>query len=201
MRPKMGQNKSPGVRGGFARLRAAWPALAGFLLAPSTAFAAGDAVTQQLLVLGAVTTGAVALAIAAGLWALAEQNRTGKLRRALRQSGARTRAAVGERDALLSAGCEALIVWGRDGGAPMNYGAAEAMLEACLGGPEATMVSQALDDLSDRGAGFTLIAHDKDARAFMLRGRAVGGMAAVWLPGGGGRGGGGGRFRAGPGRP
>ena len=112
----MGQNKNPGVRGGFAGARAAWPALAGFLLAPSPAMAAAtDAATQQFLVLGAVTTGAVALAIAAGLWALAEQSRTGKLRRALRQSGARTRAAVGERDALLSAGREALIVWGRDG--------------------------------------------------------------------------------------
>src|SRR6195952_581544 len=153
MRPKMGQNKSPGVRGGFARLRAAWPALAGFLLAPSTAFAAGDAVTQQLLVLGAVTTGAVALAIAAGLWALAEQSRTGKLRLALRQSGARTRAAVGERDALLSAGREGVIVWGRDGVGPMTYGNAESMLDACLAGADATVVSQALDDLSDRGLG------------------------------------------------
>ncbi|HEX4304365.1 MAG TPA: PAS-domain containing protein [Rhizomicrobium sp.] len=140
-----------------------------------------DAATQQFLVLGAVTTGAVALAIAAGLWALAEQSRTGKLRRALRQSGARTRAAVGERDALLSAGREALIVWGRDGAGPMSYGSAEAMLDACLAGPQATTVSQALDDLSDRGAAFTLTAHDKDARIFALRGRAVGGMAAVWI--------------------
>ena len=71
MRPTMGQNKSPGVRGGFGKWRAAWPALAGFLLAPCPAFAAsGDAATQQLLVLGAMTTGAVALAIAAGLWAV-----------------------------------------------------------------------------------------------------------------------------------
>ena len=178
----MGQNKSPGVRGGFGKLRAAWPALAGFLLAPCPALAAAsDAATQQFLVLGAVTTGAVALAVAAGLWALAEQSRTGKLRRALRQSGARTRAAVGERDALLSAGREALIVWGREGSAPMSYGGGENMLDALLAGADATTVSQALDDLSDRGAGFTITAHDKDARAFTLRGRAVGGMAAVWI--------------------
>ncbi len=181
MRPILGQNKSPGVRGGFGRWRAAGPVLTGFLLAPCPALAATDAATQQFLVLGAVTTGAVALAIAAGLWALAEQSRTGKLRRALRQSGARTRAAVGERDALLSAGREALIVWGREGSAPLSYGGGEAMLDACLAGAEATQVSQALDDLSDRGAGFTLTAHDKNARAFTLRGRAVGGMAAVWI--------------------
>ena len=181
MSPKVGQNNNPGVRGGFAKARAAGSVLAGLLLAPSPALAAGDAATQQFLVLGAVTTGAVALAIAAGLWALAEQSRTGKLRRALRQSGARTRAAVGERDALLSAGREALIVWGRDGSSPMSYGSAEAMLDACLAGTEATTLSQALDDLSDRGLGFTLSAHDKDARVFTLRGRAVGGMAAVWI--------------------
>jgi len=174
----MGQNKSPGVRGGFAKALAA---VAGFLCAPSPALAAGDAATQQSLLLSAVTAGALALAIAAALWALAEQNSAGKLRRALRQAGARTRAAVGERDALLAAGREAVIVWGRDGQPPLTYGNAEAMLDACLKGAEATAVSQALDDLSERGAGFSIIAHDKDARAFTVRGRAVGGMAAVWI--------------------
>jgi signal transduction histidine kinase len=180
----MGQKKSPGGREGFARHRTLWSVLGGFgFLVPTPAFAAtlNDAATQQLLVLGAVTTGAVALALAAGLWALAEQNRAGKLRRALRQSGARTRAAVGERDALLAAGREALIVWGRDGQVPLTYGSAEMMLNACLAGPDATLVSQALDGLSDRGYGFTLIAKDKEARAFSIRGRAVGGMAAVWI--------------------
>jgi signal transduction histidine kinase len=180
----MGQKKSPGGREGFAKRRTVWAVLGGFgLLAPSPAFAAAltDAATQQFLVLGAVTTGAVALALAAGLWALAEQSRAGKLRRALRQSGARTRAAVGERDALLAAGREALIVWGRDNQAPLTYGSAETMLNACLAGPDATLVSQALDGLSDRGYGFTLIAKDKDGHAFSIRGRAVGGMAAVWI--------------------
>lgn len=182
MRPKVGQNKSPGVRGGFGRKRATVSVFAGFLLAPCPAFAAtADAATQQLLVLGAVTTGAVALAIAAGLWALAEQNRSGKLRRALRQSGARTRAAVGERDALLSAGRESLIVWGRDGQTPTSYGNAETMLDACLAGTDATELSRALDALSERGAAFAMSASDKEARAFTVRGRAVGSMAAVWV--------------------
>ncbi|MEJ1970644.1 MAG: PAS-domain containing protein [Rhizomicrobium sp.] len=158
-----------------------WPVIAGLLLAPSPAFAATDTATQQLLVLGAVTTGAAALALAAGLWALAEQGRAGKLRRLLRQSGARIRAAVGERDALLSAGREALIVWGREATEPVTYGSAEAMLDACLAGPDATVVSQALDGLSERGAAFAMLAHDKAGRAFALRGRAVGSMAAVWI--------------------
>src|SRR6201995_1384895 len=113
-----GQQNKPGVRERTAKLRLMPPVLAGFLLAPAPAWAAGlDSVTQQELVLAAVTAGALALAIAAALWAMAEQIRAGKLRRALRSSNARTRAAVGERDALLSAGREALVVWGRDASA------------------------------------------------------------------------------------
>ncbi|MBV9540745.1 MAG: PAS-domain containing protein, partial [Alphaproteobacteria bacterium] len=110
-----------------------------------------------------------------------EQNVALKLRKALRQTNARTRAAVGERDALLSAGREALIVWGRETANPITYGSAERMLDACLAGPEATTVSAALDALSERGVAFALTAHDKGSRAFTLRGRAVGGMAAVWI--------------------
>jgi signal transduction histidine kinase len=158
------------------------PVLAGFLVAPAPAWAAGlDSATQQDLVLAAVTAGALALTIAAGLWALAEQTSAQRLRRALRQSNARTRAAVGERDALLSAGREALVVWGRDTAAQASYSNGEAMLDSVLAGPDATQVSQALDALSDRGVAFAMTAHDKANRVFTVRGRAVGAMAAVWI--------------------
>src|SRR5437868_3657070 len=95
-----GQQNKPGVRERLAKLRVMSPVLAGFLIVPAPAWAAGlDSVSQQELVLIAVMAGALALAIAAALWALAEQTRASRLRRALRQSNARTRAAVGERDA------------------------------------------------------------------------------------------------------
>jgi signal transduction histidine kinase len=134
-----------------------------------------------LLVLGAVTSGAVALAVAAGLWALAEQKAARTLRRNLRTAGARTRAAVGERDALLSAGREPLVVWGRDGAGPYSYGGGEALLESCLAGGEALALSQALDALAEHGTGFALTLRDKKGTALVARGRAVGGMAAVWF--------------------
>jgi signal transduction histidine kinase len=136
---------------------------------------------ERDLVLAAVTTGAVALAIAAGLWAIAEQKVTARLRRALRVSGARTRAAVGERDALLSAGKEALIVWGRDGSGPYSYGGAEAAIDSCLAGADAIDLSRALDGLSERAESFALSARDRNGHKIHFRGRAVGGMAAVWL--------------------
>src|SRR5689334_11961259 len=49
----------------------------------------------RLIVLSALACGAVALAIAASLWALAEQGNARRLRRALNGNGARVKAALG----------------------------------------------------------------------------------------------------------
>ena len=181
MRPTEGPKNNPGLREGVAGLRAIGLVAAALLLLPMPAFAAEDMATEQFLVLFGVATGAVSLAIAASLWALSEQKAAGRLRRILRVTGARVRAAIGERDALLSSGRDALVVWGRDDSAPLSYAGGEAVLDACLAGTEAKELSSALDALSDRGTGFTLAVHDKNARPFTVRGRAVGGMAAVWM--------------------
>lgn len=125
--------------------------------------------------------GAVALAIGAGLWALVQQSHAHRLSRHLRAAGARTRSLVGERDALLGAGRDALIVWGRDGSGPLSYGGAEALLDSCLKGAEATELSAALDALSDKGSPFEMSVHDDKQHRVDVRGRAVGGMAAVWI--------------------
>jgi signal transduction histidine kinase len=181
MGPTRGQNNNPGLREGFAGLRVAGLVAAALFISATPAFAADDIATEQFLVLFAVATGAVSLAIAASLWALSEQSAAGKLRRLLRISGARVRAAVGERDALLASGREALVVWGRDGSAPLSYSGGEGLLDSCLAGAEAMELSTALDELGDRGTGFSLNVHDKSARAITVRGRAVGSMAAVWM--------------------
>ena len=123
--------------------------------------------------------GAVALAMAAGIWAVAEQ-RTGQASSGgfLAVTRARARSA-GARDALLAAGREALLVWGRDGSATHSYGGGDCLLNSCLAGPDATILSQALDALCDRGL-VRLTARDRGRNAG-LRGRAVGTMAAVWF--------------------
>src|ERR1700753_3787626 len=72
-----------------------------------------------------------------GLGALAEQRPAQKLRRALKTGNARTRAAVGEREALLDASREALVVWGRDGGGPQSYGGGGELLQSWLEGADA----------------------------------------------------------------
>ncbi|HJT43221.1 MAG TPA: PAS-domain containing protein [Rhizomicrobium sp.] len=182
MRPKvMGQGGKPGAMG--RRWRGGLLGCAPGTLMPLPAFAA-DALTFQsgnVLVLSALACGGVALAIAAGLWALAEQRTAQRLRRSLRGVGAKTKAAVGERDALLGASREALVVWGRDGSGPFSYGGGDELLQSCLKGADALALSSALDGLSDRGAAFQLKVHDDHGRRLVARGRAVGGMAAVWL--------------------
>ena len=150
--------------------------LAGQALAAPVADAA-----EPSLVLTAITVGAVALAVAAGIWALAEQKVSIRLRRGLRVSAARMRAAVGERDALLGVARDALIVWGREGTPPSSYGGGEALLDSCLKGADATEVSKAIDELGAHGVAFTMPAHEAAGRSLTLRGRAVGGLAAVWI--------------------
>ena len=183
MRPTRGLGKWPGAIARHWR---------GFLLAcppfmPLPALAA-DPPTAALafqngnvVVLSGLACGGVALAIAAGLWALAEQRAARRLRRSLRQVGTKTKAALGERDALLSASREALLVWGRDGSGPFSYGGGDALLQSCLKGADALALSSALDGLSDRGVGFQFTVHDSSGRLLVARGRAVGSMAAVWL--------------------
>ena len=94
MRPKLGQNQGSG--GGLSKKRRGFGfALFWAVLMPTSAWAADPTASEQGMVLAAVASGAVALAIAAGLWALAEQNSGARLRRLLRHASARTRAAVG----------------------------------------------------------------------------------------------------------
>jgi len=162
------------LRRGIPALAAlAWPAPA--LAAP---LSDGEAIAAMA---SALAFGAVALALATGLWALAERRDARRLRRVLRQSETRARAATSARDALIGAGRESVIVWGRDGASPRIYGNAEALLDACLVGPDATTLSAALDALAEKGQPFAITAHDKDEHIIAVRGRAVGAFVAVWL--------------------
>jgi signal transduction histidine kinase len=128
-----------------------------------------------------MTLGAVALALAAGLWALAQMRVVRLLHRKLREASASARAAIGARDALIAGGRDPVVAWGGEESPARSYGAAEAVVESCLAGADAIMLAEALDALADRGAPFLLNVRDEQGRAVTLRGRAVGGMAAVWV--------------------
>jgi signal transduction histidine kinase len=125
--------------------------------------------------------GALALALAAGAWAIAQMRVVWLLRRKLREAGATARAAIGARDALIAAGRDPLVAWGGEDTPAQSYGPAESIVESCLAGADAITLAEALDALADRGAPFLLNVRDEQGRAVTLRGRAVGGMAAVWV--------------------
>jgi signal transduction histidine kinase len=129
----------------------------------------------------AIAVSAVALGIAAGLWALAQARVVRRARAMITSAESRIRAGSQARDALLAAGRESMIAWGRDGSPLRAYGQAELLLDACLAGPDATKFSEAIDRLSDSGTGFAFTVTDNTGRKIALRGRAVGAMAAVWL--------------------
>ncbi|HEY2446139.1 MAG TPA: PAS domain-containing protein, partial [Rhizomicrobium sp.] len=128
-----------------------------------------------------IAAGALALGVAAALWAAALVSVVRRLRRDLREVGANTRAAVGARDALISASRDALVAWGGDETLPRSYRAADRIVESCLAGPDAPELAEALDALSDRGVPFLLSIRDERERPVTLRGRAVGAMAAIWV--------------------
>jgi signal transduction histidine kinase len=128
-----------------------------------------------------MTLGALALALAGGLWAYAQVRQVRLLRQKLRDAAASARAALGARDALIEAGRDPVVAWGGEESPTRSYGSAEAIVESCLAGPDAIILAEALDALADRGAPFLLHIRDEQGRAIALRGRAVGGMAAVWV--------------------
>lgn len=151
-------------------------AILALLLFPQPALAAGADVVST-----AVTFGAVALAIGASLWAIASDHAAAKLRHSVRAIHARARAAVAARDGIIEAGREKVLVWGGDTEAAQSYGGSEELLDACLAGPDALLLSQALDDLAATGAPFALSVHSRQGETILVRGRAVGGFSALWM--------------------
>lgn len=187
MRPKTGQGgkavneRCPWPKGLWAAVSLTFVPAPAWAAMPDAQFTSMAWENGNAVVLSALACGGVALAIAAGLWALAEQRAARRLRKTLRNLNAKTKAALGERDALLGAGREALIVWGRDGSGPYSYGGAEELLQSCLKGSDALALSGAIDGLSERGAAFSLPVRDAHGRKILIRGRAVGSMAAVFI--------------------
>src|SRR5882724_4702863 len=124
MSPKVGRKSTERHVSG----RTVWGAATAFavaLMAPERALAAPAFGVDFSWLSTATTLGGVSLALAAGLWALAEHRAAAALRRSMKTTRALLRAAVGERDALLGAGREALLVWGRDRDMVLTFGGSE----------------------------------------------------------------------------
>ena len=171
------------ARGLAAQLLIVAAAVTGAGAGPAIAAAPGTSTlwTVSELVMFAVVAGAAALALSGGLWALAEFHSGERLRRALRATAARARALLSLRDALLSAGRESVVVWSAASTERMSFGSGGRLLEACLAGPDAALLSAALDALAGEGTPFALAARTAEGGTVQLRGRPAGGHAAVFL--------------------
>src|SRR6185503_9034003 len=162
MGPRAGRPTRPGagwrsIRGSIA-IRACVIFAAVFALnlpLPAWAAEAGGFLPFDLL-MTLIVAAAGALAVAGGLWGLAEHRNSRALRDSLRATTAKARALLSARDAWLAAGRESLMVWSSDGSAPLSFGDGAVLMEACLTGPDATNLSTALDALSASGTAFTL---------------------------------------------
>ena len=64
---------------------------------------------------------------------------------------------------------------------PLSYASGAKLMEDCLTGPDATMLSVALDTLAANGTPFSLNCRTNDGRSIAARGRPAGGSAAVYL--------------------
>jgi len=149
-------------------------------LSPTPAMAADAGAASDFLLL-AIVTAAAALALAGGLWGLSEHQDNLTLRRTLRTATAKARALLSARDAWLSAGREALLVWSSDNSESISFGNGAKLLEGCLTGPDAVHLSAALDALAAQGTPFALTCRTSDGQRLALRGRPAGGHLAVFL--------------------
>lgn len=146
-------------------------------LLPQRAFAATSGSDPATI----VAVGSVALAVASALWALSTGGIAAHLRKMIDQLNAKAKAAVAARDAIIGAGRERVLVLGHETEATHAYADSRRLLEECLAGPDSLALSQALDDLSSSGVPFELPARTTDGEFLHVRGRSVGGFAALWL--------------------
>ena len=159
------------TRLGFAVLSA--------LLSASTPAWAQVTPGTTTIVMTLIVAASGALALAGGLWAMAEHRNHLLAKRALKRTRAQARALLSTRDAWLSASRESLIVWNAETSEPLSYASGAKLMEDCLTGPDATMLSVALDTLAANGTPFSLNCRTNDGRSIAARGRPEIGRAHV----------------------
>jgi signal transduction histidine kinase len=168
-------------KGGLRRLARSFTFTALFAPIPSPLSAAETPIPSPDLIAWVIVLAACALAVAGGLWGVSEHMTARRLRRSMRTVTAKAHAMLSARDAWLAGGRESLMVWGANINAPISFGDGAALLEACLTGADAAMLSEALDKLAAEGAAFDTLARAADGRRISVRGRPSGGAAVVYL--------------------
>jgi len=155
-------------------------AAASSLIATWFAHVEGHAIDHTDFVLAALVVSASVIVIACGLWTAGERFRFVVARLQLQNEIAQTQTALLFRDALLTAGWDAVAVLGGDLKDALNFGRGSEMLQAALAGPDATCLAKSVDDLIKDRKGFETTARTTGGSGISFRGRAVGGRAAIF---------------------
>ena len=134
----------------------------------------GDFIIAALIVTAAVVVFFTGLR-AASLKLYFENRRQG-----LDAEIARLKAAVLFRDAVIGTGWDAVVILTRDRAQPMSFGRGRELLLGCLEGSDAERVEKSVNAILRDGIAFNCVARLPNGRPVSLRGRPIGGRAAIF---------------------
>ncbi|HUJ46133.1 MAG TPA: PAS-domain containing protein [Rhizomicrobium sp.] len=110
------------------------------------------------------------------LWACAERIASLELRAALKAQIAQMMRELLYRDAMIGAGCDAVVLDELN----TNFGRGRDLLEAAVNGTDGKRVQSALLSLAANGKPFEMVACSVDAQSVHLTGRTIGGTAVIF---------------------
>lgn len=137
--------------------------------------------SQSDIVPAAIVVSSLVIAAASTALALVFRVRLIANRQSTRARLNRSEAALLLRDAVISAGREAVVVLHPGASAPLSFAGGQARLDACLRGADGTVLSSQMERLLQEGIPFSLSAAAPDGRRYMVRGCPIGGHAAIFL--------------------
>jgi len=143
------------------------------------AWAAGPGLRLDHPATSILVFSALSFACACCFWAFSERTQALTHRRKYGEALACLSAALALRDAIISAGTEAVVFCGEP--SSLDCAGDTALLHACASGPDFTALSAARDMLVRDGSAFSLQARTADGRVIATRGCPVGGRAVLFL--------------------
>jgi PAS domain-containing protein len=140
----------------------------------------GHSVEHSDFVLAALVVSASVIVIACGLWTAGERFRFIAARLRMHRELAETRTSLLLRDALLTAGWDAVAVLGGDLKDSLNFGRGSELLQAALAGPDAPSLAKSVDALIHDCKNFETSARTTGGRRIAFRGQPVAARAAIF---------------------
>ena len=149
-------------------------------LSPYVANIGGHMLSRGDFIVAVVLVSAATMVFSSGFWAVGLKLYFKNRRQGLDAEIARLKAAVLFRDAVIATSSDAVVILTKDKSQPMSFGRGRELLLACLEGPNADQVQKAVDGILLEGTGFNCIARLPNGRPVSLRGRPIGGRAAIF---------------------